>query len=205
MKNSGKIKPGQHLSKETEFKKGHIPHNKGKKALPLSKKMKAKLKKCINKHHIDLNKDNNHLDNCMFLSVSNHRKIHARAYDFLVELGLIAEYIDWFKNKYKPKEFTLEQYLNNLSRTRKFSEAKLMKQNKFNLKNKPVKLENIEDPTDYFIFKSSRAASKFLGLNPTTTATNINLGHNTKLNNKKYKPAYITKEEYLWLELQRDK
>ena len=62
MKNT-KIKPGQHKSVSTEFKKGREPYNKGKKLKPLSKKTKELIKASINKHPIDLNRTNNILSN----------------------------------------------------------------------------------------------------------------------------------------------
>ncbi len=58
----------------------------------------------IVKHHKDLNRNNNQNKNIWKLHKNLHRKLHLRAYDYLVKLGLIDNYIRWFKNKYK-KEF----------------------------------------------------------------------------------------------------
>ena len=60
------------------------------------------------KHHIDLNRTNNEVINIWKLHKNLHRKLHLRAYDFLVKLGLINDYIKWFKNKYKEQIKKLE-------------------------------------------------------------------------------------------------
>jgi len=55
------------------------------------------------KHHIDANKQNNNKGNFLFLSARKHRQLHAKGYDYLVELGLIKEYIQWFDKKFSLK------------------------------------------------------------------------------------------------------
>lgn len=57
----------------------------------------------IENHHIDLNKANGNNDNLIRLSKGNHQKLHRRAYDYLVEINLINNYITWFIQKYNPK------------------------------------------------------------------------------------------------------
>lgn len=131
VKNSGRIKKGQRLSKKTEFKSNRIPHNKGKKTGELTEETKNKIKKAINKHHVDLNRENNKLSNCLFIDLASHRRLHARAYDYLVKLGLIEDYISWFKNKYNPNLYTLEEYLSKLSKYKKINETKLMRENNY--------------------------------------------------------------------------
>ena len=51
----------------------------------------------LHKHHIYLDGDNNKI---LMLTGSKHRKLHARAYDYLVEIGKIDNYIKWFDKKY---------------------------------------------------------------------------------------------------------
>ena len=51
-------------------------------------------------HHIDGNRENNNLDNLLFLeSRSLHNKLHQEAYQYLVKIKKIREYIDWFFKK----------------------------------------------------------------------------------------------------------
>lgn len=54
-------------------------------------------KNLIHKHHIYLEKNSKQT---IEMSVSKHRKLHSRAYDYLVELKLIEYYINWFDKKY---------------------------------------------------------------------------------------------------------
>ena len=48
-------------------------------------------------HHIDL-KENS--DRILKLSRSHHQKLHQRAYDYVVKMGKIDNYIKWFLDKY---------------------------------------------------------------------------------------------------------
>lgn len=51
----------------------------------------------MHKHHIYLKKNSKKTLN---LTSSKHSKLHHRAYDYLVEIGLIDKYIKWFDKKY---------------------------------------------------------------------------------------------------------
>jgi len=56
-------------------------------------------------HHIDGNRENNNLDNLLFLeSRSLHNKLHQEAYQYLVKIKKIREYINWF---FKKKEIAV--------------------------------------------------------------------------------------------------
>lgn len=51
-------------------------------------------------HHIDCDRSNNKKDNFMYLpSMSVHFKLHQEAYQFLVDIGKVRNYIDWFLSK----------------------------------------------------------------------------------------------------------
>lgn len=53
-------------------------------------------------HHKDLNRSNNNESNLIHaLSRSKHVKLHQRAYEYLVGLGMINKYIKWFDKKYQ--------------------------------------------------------------------------------------------------------
>lgn len=45
----------------------------------------------------------------MLLKVKHHQKLHQRAYDYLVYINKIDDYIQWFKNKYQIKEIENEK------------------------------------------------------------------------------------------------
>jgi len=110
---SKKLK-GKHNSPKTEFKKGCISLNKGKKlskqqkeklrkinlGKKLTKKTKNKIKSTIHKHHIDLNHKNNKETNFLFLKSSKHIKLHYQGYRYLVKTGQIKKYIKWFDKNY---------------------------------------------------------------------------------------------------------
>ena len=83
---------GRRLNKAGEFKKGNKPPFKGKGSRVLQ----------IDKHHIDLNTENNHPDNLFFLTNAAHNSLHKRAYDYLVRTNQIADYINWFVMIFKP-------------------------------------------------------------------------------------------------------
>lgn len=71
---------------------------KGKKRPEHSKKLLGiKTGKRLVNHHIYL-KENS--DETMLFSAKNHQKLHQRAYDYLIKLGLIKKYIKWFIKKY---------------------------------------------------------------------------------------------------------
>ena len=67
--------------------------------------------KIINKHHIDLDRENENNENLLYLSLQEHSKLHRQSYTFLVEKGLIKDYIEWFKNKFNPKIFNKKEYV----------------------------------------------------------------------------------------------
>lgn len=94
----GCIMSEEHKEKISKSLKGHGGYWKGKK---LSKTHILKIKNGMNRHHIDLNNKNNIETNILMLTRSKHRQIHSRAYDYLVELDLQDEYIEWFKKIYK--------------------------------------------------------------------------------------------------------
>ena len=58
---------------------------------------KRKLRDGIDRHHIYLNGDDSKV---LLLAGSKHRQLHARAYDYLVKIGKIDNYIKWFDEKY---------------------------------------------------------------------------------------------------------
>jgi predicted DNA-binding protein YlxM (UPF0122 family) len=94
-----------HTEKSKEaIRKCHL----GTKMLLKTKKLLSKMRKGIStanrlcRHHIDLNKYNNKKRNILILSGKYHTKIHIRAYHYLVEKGMIKEYIKWFKKNYLP-------------------------------------------------------------------------------------------------------
>jgi hypothetical protein len=65
-----------------------------------NKTHKRKLNKyTLHRHHKNLNRNDNTKNNILILTCSNHRKLHAYAYNYLVKLNLIDKYIKWF-NKY---------------------------------------------------------------------------------------------------------
>jgi hypothetical protein len=65
----------------------------------------------IHIHHVDLNKSNNNSNNHLKLSASLHRKIHARAYNYLVKIGKIKEYMIDFKTEFKKDFEELNKFL----------------------------------------------------------------------------------------------
>ena len=113
-KRLSKILKGQHHSPKTEFKKGCISLNKGKKmpkhlkeklrrihlGKKLTQKHKINLRLSIHKHHIDLNHKNTNEWNFLFLTSSKHIKLHYQGYRYLVETGQVRKYIKWFDKKY---------------------------------------------------------------------------------------------------------
>lgn len=60
----------------------------------------------LEKHHIDLNRNNNKNKNILKLSLKYHRRLHLYAYHYLVRRGLIKKYIKWFF-RYKIKEIKM--------------------------------------------------------------------------------------------------
>lgn len=93
---SKKLK-GRRCNLQGEFKKGH----------EISLKRRAKL---INKHHIDLDKFNNQTTNLLYLTNSDHNKLHKRAYNYLVETNQIDNYTSWFLKKFHSKMYNAEEY-----------------------------------------------------------------------------------------------
>ena len=88
---------GKRCNPKGEFKKGH-------------KKSLKKRGDLINRHHIDLNNKNNHPTNLKYLTNSKHNQLHKRAYDYLVKIKKIKNYMNWFIKIYKPKLYTVKEY-----------------------------------------------------------------------------------------------
>jgi len=57
----------------------------------------AKLKKSLCKHHIYMDGDNN---KTIMLTRGKHRQLHTRAYDYLVKINKVDDYIKWFDKNY---------------------------------------------------------------------------------------------------------
>lgn len=57
----------------------------------------AKLKNSLCRHHIYMNKDDNKI---LMIPRGKHRQLHSRAYDYLVKIGKVDDYIKWFDKKY---------------------------------------------------------------------------------------------------------
>lgn len=66
----------------------------------MSRKTKQKIRLAIDKHHIDLNKNNNNKNNILLLPKRKHIKLHYQGYRYLVETKQIKKYIKWFDKKY---------------------------------------------------------------------------------------------------------
>ncbi len=62
-----------------------------------TEKTKNKMKHTLHQHHIYLDGND---DKTLLLTGSKHRQLHARAYDYLVEINKIDNYIKWFDKKY---------------------------------------------------------------------------------------------------------
>jgi len=74
----------KHIAILAKNKKGHIKSEKSKV-----------------RHHINLNRrDNKDLNILILPNMNKHRQLHARAYDYLVKINQITEYIKWFKKIY---------------------------------------------------------------------------------------------------------
>jgi len=58
----------------------------------------AKKRTKTDKHHIDLNKKNNRKSNILILLAKEHHSLHARAYNYLVKIRKVRDYIKWFKH-----------------------------------------------------------------------------------------------------------
>ena len=52
------------------------------------------------RHHIDLDHDNNNKSNILLWTKTNHIRLHQRAYEYLVKKELIRKYIKWFIKRY---------------------------------------------------------------------------------------------------------
>ena len=63
-------------------------------------------------HHLDGNRENNYPDNFLYLpSRSLHNKLHQEAYLYLIEVGLIQDYLIWFfKEENQNNNFKEEIY-----------------------------------------------------------------------------------------------
>lgn len=80
----------------TKWLKGKPSNSKGH---HLTEEHKNKLRTAIQKHHIDLNKENNKKRNLLYLSPKIHQYLHKWAYRYLVEIGQIKAYMKWFENR----------------------------------------------------------------------------------------------------------
>ena len=116
---------GKHHHASTEFKKGSIPYNyigeltdyNGRRIFRKNCKVnymyRIKVEDAIKRsldtkehvHHKDANKLNDVLDNFLILTNGNHKKVHAKAYDYLVQTGQIDEYLIWLKVNYSEIEW----------------------------------------------------------------------------------------------------
>ena len=67
-------------------------------------RLKRKLTKEEHVHHKDADKLNDDFDNFLILTNGNHKKIHAKAYDFIVQTGQIDEYLIWLKANHSERE-----------------------------------------------------------------------------------------------------
>ena len=82
--------------KATKWLRGKPSNSKGH---HLSEEHKNKLRTTIQKHHIDLNKQNNKKRNILYLPPKIHQYLHKWAYRYLVEIGQIKLYTKWFENR----------------------------------------------------------------------------------------------------------
>lgn len=74
--------------------------SKAKKGMKQSEEQINNFKKALQKHHLDLNHNNNQESNILTLSNANHQKFHRYAYHYLLEkFGIeeIMKYYEWFK------------------------------------------------------------------------------------------------------------
>lgn len=110
--------------KATQIKNNLYPKNGFKKGH--SKSMKHR-KNLINRHHKDLNNRNNHPDNLLYLNNSSHNSLHKRAYDYLVSIGKIEPFLNWFNDKFKPKYYNNSQYIFINKKLAKIAKAKEIK------------------------------------------------------------------------------
>lgn len=67
------------------------------------KKLRNKL---IHKHHLDLNRRNNSLENILYLIGSDHAKFHRKAYEYLIKTNKLNSYMGYFLSTYNPKLYT---------------------------------------------------------------------------------------------------
>jgi len=61
------------------------------------------------RHHIDCDRRNNNTDNFLYIaSKAIHNKLHQEAYEYLVKVDKIKEYLEWFflMEKKNPDEKT---------------------------------------------------------------------------------------------------
>ena len=115
----------KHHHPETEFQKDRVPYNykgvtisyDGRKLFRFKGKVQYNYRRLIEKiigrkltkeehvHHKDADKLNDDFDNFLILTNGNHKKIHAKAYDFLVQTGQIDEYLIWLKANHSEIEW----------------------------------------------------------------------------------------------------
>lgn len=70
--------------------------SKAKKEKWQNSEYRENARKKLHKHHIDLDGND---ERVLFLTNSKHRKLHEKAYDYLVEIGRIDEYLVWFEER----------------------------------------------------------------------------------------------------------
>jgi hypothetical protein len=123
---------GKNHHPETNFKKGQKAHNYKGLRLSTSGRMintfkgkvqynyrrlieqfiGRKLTKLEVAHHKDANKTNDRLDNFLILTNGDHKKMHHKAYDYLVATGQIEQYLIWLKENYSEMEWkTIDELL----------------------------------------------------------------------------------------------
>lgn len=94
---------------KTQIKQKHITKGSFKKGKSPSIKGKGSRKNLIHQHHIDLNTFDSRPSNVLYLTTAVHMSIHKRAYDYLVKIEKIDDYIEWFIKKFNIKLYTKEQ------------------------------------------------------------------------------------------------
>ena len=90
LKHIGKI-----VKKSTKLKLRNINLGKKQSQLTIQKREQK-----INRHHIDLDRENNKINNILLLPKGKHIKLHYSGYRYLVETNQVKKYIKWFDKKY---------------------------------------------------------------------------------------------------------
>jgi len=85
-------KKGTSCSKESKKKMGLASKKKWQNPQFREKRLNA-----LHKHHIYLDGND---EKSLMLTSSKHLQLHSRAYDYLVEIDMVNDYIKWFDKKY---------------------------------------------------------------------------------------------------------